>query len=177
MFSDPPSPSPLVPHRDDLNVRPVITSREIIPRRIILSCPSLGAHGVVHPADDSPIIRSPLKFDLITERDRTRRWRDVDDNATVVDEHEKEQQRHSRSTYTLVTVVPEHRVTTPLLRGTVAPRLSKPRGICARIRFWIARRLGRPYERIALPRRIFCRIANSETLATLFIEILGNSKC
>ncbi|TGZ53342.1 hypothetical protein DBV15_08544 [Temnothorax longispinosus] len=65
----------LVPHRDDLNVRPVITSREIMPRRIILLPGSLGARGMAHAADDSPIIRSPLKFDLITERDRTRRRR------------------------------------------------------------------------------------------------------
>lgn len=93
---------------------------------------------------------------------------DDDDTTVALANMEKEQQQRSRSTYTLVTVVPGHCVTTPLLRGTVAPRLSKPRGICARIRFWIARRLGRPYERIALPRRIFCRIASSETLAAIY---------
>lgn len=86
---------------------------------------------MVRPADDSPIIRSPLKFDLITGHERTavgrRRRRQRYDGC----QHEKQQQQRSRSTYTLVTVVPGHCVTTPLLRGTVAPRLSKPRGICA----------------------------------------------
>lgn len=110
------SPSP-PPHHSDLNVCLAYVTRNNPETKIRRAL----ALGMVHPADDSPIIRSLLKFDLIASRDRRRRRRSSTSGTQRRRIHLHGRRNNRR---------PGRCVTTPLLR-VPAPRLSKPRGIRA----------------------------------------------
>lgn len=121
----------------------VLTSQEIISRWNFAGC-------VMNPCNsaDSPIIPESIKvwpnYERLIERERKR---NIDENCrwecNVVQYH-----LHAGSNRR-----PGRCVTTPLLRAPRHHAFLSP-GASARIRFWIASRLG-CMEQIALPRRIF----------------------